>query len=265
MHDIASRAVIGFFLATIVALLARRENELTAGGAVAATVVGTVCLAAGWTWALLLLVMFLTSTALTRFGRSARARNPATPADGDEATGRNAIQVLANGGVFTFAAVAFAVSPSAVSMAIGAGAIAASAADTWATEIGTLAATPPRSIVSGVTVATGESGGVTWLGSAAAGGGALLIAAAAVVAGWPTPIFWAALTGGIAGATIDSLLGATLQSRRWCTRCGIMTERRIHRCGRSTDHSRGIAWLDNDVVNAISSLGGGITGMLCLI
>ncbi len=264
MHDIASRAVIGFFLAAVVALLARRVNELTTGGAVAATVVGTICLAAGWTWGLLLVVMFLTSTALTRIGRSAKARNQARLDDG-EATGRNAIQVLSNGGVFTLAAIASAASPSAVWMAIGAGAIAASAADTWATEIGTLAATPPRSIVSGVPVATGESGGVTWLGTSGAAGGALLIGTAAVLGGWSSPVFWAALTGGIAGATIDSLLGATLQSRRWCSRCGMMTERRIHRCGTSTDHSRGIAWLDNDAVNALSSLGGGITGMFCLI
>src|SRR6202044_93779 len=57
-----------------------------------------------------------------------------------------------------------------------AGAYAAATADTWGTEIGTLAAKPPRSILTGKPLATGLSGGVSAPGTAAEVAGSVLIA-----------------------------------------------------------------------------------------
>ena len=70
--------------------------------------------------------------------------------------------MLANGGVFAVAAL-FAASgrvPGWDWAVVAFGALAAAASDTWATEIGTLAARPPRSIVSLKVLPTGTSGGV---------------------------------------------------------------------------------------------------------
>jgi uncharacterized membrane protein len=54
--------------------------------------------------------------------------------------------------------------------------------------------------------------------------------------------------------------GASLQAQRWCASCAVATEQRIHRCGASTTVTRGIAWLDNDGVNAIATIGGALLG-----
>ena len=262
-EELAARAGIGLVLAAAISLVAMRARDLSPDGAAAAIVLGTVCAAAGWDWAFLLLVMFLAGTAVSRFrspSKNVRVANMM-----EKGGQRDAAQVLANGGLLAIAAAGSIVDPSPYWFGIGAGAIAASAADTFATEIGTLVTSLPRSIVSGQPVATGESGGVTLQGTCAALGGATVIAAAALIAQWPHEAIVGAVAGGFSGAMIDSVLGATVQMRRWCSRCGRETERRVHGCGANTLHSRGFAWLDNDGVNALSSLGGGIIGMLFLL
>src|SRR5205085_12683644 len=95
-----------------------------------------------------------------------------------------------------------------------------------------------------------------------AGAGAAFIAVIASALGWPGPVALAALAGGVAGSTIDSVLGATLQTRRWCDRCERETERVVHDCGAPTRRSRGLAWLSNDAVNILCSA---VAGLLALM
>lgn len=217
-------------------------------------------MAAGWSWTLLLIVYFLSSVALTRFRASLKAeRTEGVVAKGGP---RDAVQVLANGFVFAIAAALWLVTGWEGWRALGAAGLAASAADTWATEIGTLAGRAPRSILSWRSVPTGTSGGVSAAGLAAALAGSAFVALAATVLGWPREALAAALVGGLAGSTIDSLLGATVQQRRWCERCHSPTERVTHACGDRTRIVGGIRWMDNDVVNATSTLAGALLGLL---
>ncbi|MBA3646848.1 MAG: DUF92 domain-containing protein, partial [Gemmatimonadaceae bacterium] len=174
---------------------------------------------------------------------------------------RDAWQVAANGSVYAAAAAGAIWSSDARLFAIGIGALAASTADTWSTELGTLGGGTPRLIVSGRRVPAGTSGGITAAGSIGAFVGAIVAAAAAVAIHWPVP-FLAAAAGGIAGAFGDSLLGATLQSKRWCSECSASTERKIHSCGTLTAHAGGLNWLDNDGVNFASTIIGGLVALL---
>jgi uncharacterized membrane protein len=64
--------------------------------------------------------------------------------------------------------------------------------------------------------------------------------------------------GGLSGSLIDSLMGATVQQIFYCDTCQKDTERKVHKCGTVTRPLRGWAWLNNDLVNLISSLGGGL-------
>lgn len=173
---------------------------------------------------------------------------------------RDAWQVLANGGLFTAAAAATIVSPSPIWTAIGIGALAASTADTWSTEIGTLLGGEPRSIVSGERVPAGTSGGITLRGSAAAVGGAAFVAIVGALLEWRVPIH-VVLASGVAGALGDSLLGALIQERRWCDACRASTERSVHACGTRTTYAGGIAGLDNDVVNLLCSFVGALVAL----
>jgi uncharacterized membrane protein len=70
----------------------------------------------------------------------------------------------------------------------------------------------------------------------------------------------AIVAAGTVGLISDSVLGATIQSQRWCAQCGELTERIVHGCGARTAHRRGAAWLDNDGVNAIATLIGALVG-----
>jgi uncharacterized protein (TIGR00297 family) len=250
--------VLGFFLGLAFALAAWRAGALSLSGMVAATVAGTIAVAAGWSWAALLIAFFTSSTALGRV----RARARAARLEGRVAkTGaRDAAQVIANGGVFVIAALGWWISPQSMWQLVGAGGLAASAADTWATEIGTLARTPPRSILTGRAVEVGTSGGVTLAGSIGAIGGALFIAAAALLADWPVGAATAAMFGGIVGCGLDSALGASVQARRWCATCRMATEQPVHRCGTLTAVVGGQRWLNNDGVNAIASAVGALAG-----
>jgi uncharacterized membrane protein len=63
------------------------------------------------------------------------------------------------------------------------------------------------------------------------------------------PVF----VGGFGGALADSLLGATLQDRRWCATCARECETPVHDCGTATQRRRGFAWMTNDAVNLLAT------------
>jgi uncharacterized protein (TIGR00297 family) len=249
----------GVIGAGIFAFSARRARALSTSGAVAGTVVGAIALSAGWSWGILLVAHFISASALSKLGENRKAqRIGAVVEKGDR---RDAKQVLANGGLYVLAAIAFTLTATRAWYAVGIGALAASAADTWATEIGTLAGRNPRSIVSGQPVPAGTSGGVTPIGTIGSLAGALFIATGAAFARWPVS-FTAVVLGGLAGAMADSVLGATLQTRRWCDVCAKPTERPVHNCGHRTRRTGGLPGCDNDAVNAVCSGVGALVTLL---
>jgi uncharacterized protein (TIGR00297 family) len=167
------------------------------------------------------------------------------------------MQVLANGGLFSLAALLSTRGDAFAWQAVAAGAIAAATSDTWSTELGTVLGGTPRAILSGRQVAPGTSGGITMQGTMAALTGAFATALVTMILGWPIPLL-AVFAGGIAGSLFDSVLGATVQERRWCQNCDAQTERRTHSCGTSTVYRGGIQGCDNDVVNLMSTIAGAV-------
>jgi uncharacterized protein (TIGR00297 family) len=259
VSPVVVRAAAGLALAAAIALAARRAGVLSRSGAGAAALLGTITIAAGWSWGALLILFFVTSSILSRHRVNTKeARTAAIVAKGGE---RDAIQVVANGGLFGLAALASLLWPEAAWSSFGGAALATATSDTWATEIGTLARRSPRSIITGRPVPAGTSGGVSAPGTLAALAGAGFIALSARLMGWSTDVAWGALIGGVVGSTADSLLGATLQARRWCVACAAATERATHVCGMGTVPAGGVPWLDNDRVNLLSGLIGAVVGL----
>ena len=232
-----------------------RFGTLSAGGAVAAWIVGTPTFGSlGIPGAAVLLAFFIPSVALSRYRRD---RKRTLLRDVAKAGARDGAQVLANGGVAAVCALLALIVDHRFATAF-AGAFAAAAADTWGTELGSLVPRKPRSIVTGREVNTGLSGGITTAGTLAEVAGAAFVALVACAAGFHA--YLAIAAGGIAGAFADSILGGTIQALRWCPQCERETESEPHSCGANTRIVRGLPWVNNDLVNLLATLTGAAVG-----
>lgn len=219
---------------------------LTPAGTITAVLVGAaVWWGLGWTGLVPLFAFLLSGSLLTRLatGRSAS---------------RTTWQVLANGGVAAIAALLSQWPATA-------GALAAAAADTWATEIGACSRSLPRSITTGAQVPRGRSGGITSLGTTGGVLGALTLAG---ISWLVAPAFELGVRGavvatvaGIIGMLSDSLLGATAQATYHCPVCGAVSER-PGACHEPVRLVRGVRWLDNDAVNLAGTLVGATVACL---
>jgi uncharacterized membrane protein len=108
-------------------------------------------------------------------------------------------------------------------------------------------------------VPAGTSGGITWVGSWGGLAGAALVAGTGALAAGHLWLFWPGTLIGFVGMLFDSLLGGTVQARFWCSRCETTSEWSVHRCGNRTVSQAGWRWMNNDVVNLLSTaLAGGL-------
>jgi uncharacterized protein (TIGR00297 family) len=209
-----------------------------------------------------LFAFFITSVGFSYAGRKRKQQLVDIPKGGP----RNAWQVAANGGIATLCAVFAALmtrgaEPSHLAYALlwaFAGAYAAATADTWSTEIGSAYGGKPRSIAGFAPVAAGLSGGITLLGTLAMLAGAAWIALVLALTLHSAQAFGSVMLGGVVGALLDSLLGATLQSIAFCPTCERPAETVTHVCGSQTTPWRGLRWMTNDAVNALATLSGAL-------
>jgi uncharacterized protein (TIGR00297 family) len=245
----AASLAVGATASALVAAGARARGSLSTSGALAAAAVGTAVWAGGGLgWFAVLATFFVTSTLLGRVGA---ARKAAVKREFEKGDTRDAWQVLANGGAAALAALAMTWSPSPRWAYAFVAALAAANADTWATELGVLSRGEPWSLVRLRRVPRGTSGAVSPLGMAAALAGATAVGLTAAVSIAPALSTVAVAIGfGVGGALVDSLLGATVQTRYWCAGCAREAEGELHYCGTRCARAGGIRGFGNDAVNA---------------
>jgi uncharacterized protein (TIGR00297 family) len=263
------QVILGLVLSAVMGGLGYWRKALTVSGLVGAILVGTLIFGfGGWVWGLLLITFFVSSSWLSHYRQADKEEVVEKFAKGSR---RDLGQALANGGLGGMLAIVFARYPEPLLFAAFLGVMGTVNADTWATELGILSRVPPRLITTGEVVPPGTSGGVTWLGIWASVAGALLIGTMATALtqvasllggrGWSLravsyPLL--AVIGGAVGSLFDSLLGATVQGIYYCEHCARETESPDHYCGHTARPLRGWAWLNNDVVNLVSSSIGGL-------
>lgn len=203
----------------------------------------------------ILFAMFASASLLTRYKQS--YKEVLTGSVLKKNGPRDFVQALSNLGIAFFGFVCYLVLKEEVWLLALLASVAASNADSWASEIGVLSKKDPVMITTFKACKPGLSGGVTWLGTFAGICGSVFIALLSL---WlkpamginmePIRLFMLISLSGITGLLLDSILGASLQ----------LTYKNVK--GEETENpeagvsrGRGVRWVNNDLVNFFSSLG----------
>lgn len=253
----------GIGIALLVAIISYYFHFLSGSGAVATFLLGTIVFGTGkWEFSLPILLFFLLSSLLSKFGRKWKQKFADTFQKGGR---RDLGQVMANGGVAGIIMLLWNYFPDDVWYFAFVGSIAAVTADTWGTEIGVFSKIAPRDILTFKRVPPGTSGGVTLLGLA---GGLLGSCLIVLIGSFVTKrydnvvkamtLFAFIVGAGLLGSIVDSIIGATVQAQYRCPSCGKITEKREHCQGNSTSLVAGFRLIDNDMVNGICALSGAV-------
>lgn len=179
--------------------------------------------------------------------------------------GKKFIQILANGCIGTLFIILYGFFKEYNYLLISFIAIAGCLIDSISSDIGTLSTKPPYDLFKRKYVERGLSGGISLLGTWAA----LLFTAAVtsiiIVLTKYSWNFYSVIFIIIFSQTlIDSCLGSLIQVKKKCTKCQVITEKSVH-CNKKTEYYSGIPFVDNNVVNIISSVLTGILAWLCFI
>lgn len=250
--------IIGILGALSISLAAWRMKALTRSGAVAAFVVGGCVFSFGGIEAAVILIAFFISGSLLA------KLNP--QANQKEKNGRDHKQVLSNGIAPVIGVLLTALTPIVREQAtvFFLASLATATADTWATEIGIRYGKRVYNIFSFRPMQKGLSGGVSVIGLLASVLGAMFIGLLPLLPFWQgdkmcglvlVRIFPVVAIAGCIGALIDSLLGATIQAKY--EKDGLYIEESITGSSRVS----GISFVDNNVVNLISTIWGGLIGV----
>lgn len=251
--------LIAFALNLLVMVPVKFMRLLTLSGLISAVLVGAIIYTftglEGW---LILMFFFVSANVI---GKVAKRIYPLDLSDIHKKGGtRDWAQVVANGGIAAVSALLFGLTGTPYALVLFGAALAASTADTWASEAGILSSKDPVSIITFRRVRPGMSGGVSILGSLSSMLGSILVAllwyVSYAVPSDSTYILLASVVAvsGILGSLVDSILGATLQGHYWDPVKQMITEKERDKDGNKLELCRGIRWIDNDVVNLVSNV-----------
>jgi uncharacterized protein (TIGR00297 family) len=245
---VALAVVVAFALAAILL------KALDGRGFLASVGVGyAILIGGGYAWFGIVAVFFTLGVAFTWYQYGYKKKIGTAQEKGGA---RNWPNILANGGLAAAFAVLELYFGGDLLGVLFLGAISTSAADTVATELGLLYARSPKLITHPRrSVPAGTSGGVTPLGFAGATLASVVIGVIALFTSVISSGFLVlpiCVVGGLGGAAVDSILGATLQRKGHCVVCMKPTEALSH-CGERTKATGGVPFIENNVVNLLST------------
>lgn len=190
-------------------------KKLTVGGAIAGGIIGyCLFIGAGFTGILLLATFFVLGTAATTWKRDIKEKF-----SGEEknAGRRTAGQVIANGGTAAiFALLAWFFSDQQqLFQGMAAAALASATADTLSSELGMVYGQKFFNIISFKKDKRGENGVVSIEGTLFGIAGSIIIAIIYSLGfGWGKDLIMI-IIGGVVGNLIDSVIGATLEQKKY--------------------------------------------------
>ncbi|MBR5490103.1 MAG: DUF92 domain-containing protein [Oscillospiraceae bacterium] len=177
---------------------------------------------------------------------------------------RDGVQIICNVFMSALMAIIYGITDNHIFLCAGAAALAASLADSMASELGILSRGKTFDVLSGKATEPGMSGGVSFFGFAMSALGAAIIAAISLGQGMGVKFSVVILISGFVAAYVDSLLGAAAQAKYRCGVCGALTEKKVH-CGEKGAIEKGLSFIDNDMVNFLNNLTGAVIAMILYV
>ncbi|NXR82642.1 TMM19 protein, partial [Pycnonotus jocosus] len=257
----------------IIATQGFKKKSLDHSGALGGLVVGFILTVANYSFFSSLFVFFVTSSKLTKWKKDRKKQIDSEYKEGGQ---RNWVQVFCNGGVPTELALLYMIENGPGEIPIDfskeytaswmclslLGALACSAGDTWASEIGSvMSKSKPRLITTWEQVPVGTNGAVTLVGLISSLLGGMAVGIAYFITQlifvtdleisapqWPIIVFGAA--AGLLGSIVDSYLGATMQYSGFDQTIGMVVNHQTT----DSKHISGKPILDNNAVNLFSSV-----------
>jgi uncharacterized protein (TIGR00297 family) len=216
--NIIIQVLVAFVVCSIIGLPSYRIRVVSLSGLLSGYVMGVgVILFGGWGAFVVIFMFFVLSGATTKFHYDKKKKKGVAEAGGGARGYKN---VFGNGILALFMTICWYYGGWTVFLAGYLGAAASATADTAGGEIGRLSNSDPYLITNLKRVPTGTEGAVSVLGKSAEVAICLFLGAIAVASGMSSAEFpwWQVIAtttvGGFIGATMDSYLGATLETTK---------------------------------------------------
>jgi uncharacterized protein (TIGR00297 family) len=243
---------IGYILSAIVVFISIRLKLLNIEGALVTFLLALFIFGLGeWKWTIPILVFFAFSSLLSKvsdkLGKSPQMRERTKGSE------RDMLQVFANGGISLGAVILNFLFPNEVWYFIYLVSLSVSMTDTWSTEIGTWLGKKTYLITTLKQTEKGISGGVSVAGTIGGIIGSIVVISSGLIfVNLTVSLFILLVIFGTIGSLIDSLMGATIQSKYRCSDCESIVEIKMH-CSKSSKLISGMGLINNDAVNFISA------------
>lgn len=175
---------------------------------------------------------------------------------------RNFLQVLINGGLGTLFIILYGIFNKNKLLILSIITLSGCFIDSISSDIGVLSKKEPYDFIKRKRIEKGVSGGISYLGTISALISSFLIALITTKTINLSNYYIILITGLIFFQTIiDSIFGSLFQVKYICTKCNKITENKEH-CNKITNYFEGVSWINNNVVNIMSSI---ITAIISII
>jgi len=218
MIDVFLRVIVAFAVCSVIGLPSYKMRVVSLSGLLSGYVMGIgIIYFGGWGAFVIIFMFFLLSGITTKYHYDQKKKKGLAEQKGGA---RGYMNVFGNGLVSLIMAVLFFSTGNAIFIAGYLGSAAAATCDTAGGEIGRLSKTEPRLITNFKKVPAGTEGAVSALGKYAELAISMLMGLIAWGTGMATgnftgiTILAVTVFGGFFGATVDSLLGATLETNK---------------------------------------------------
>ena len=248
--------IVPILLTVPIVILIKKKRALNNGGIIVALILNALATIAFGNKGFIILISFFIGSIIADKVKKSKAKVPSET--------RNAIQVVSNGSVSGLAAFLYILYPRKIFVLLFISALAEALSDTVASGMGAISQKSYDPFKRKY-VERGMSGGMSIIGTISSFLASLLISTLSFLFIELTVIDAIIIAfSGFAGAIFDSWLGSCAQIKYICRKCNCVVEEKNH-CEEACDKKSGFAWIDNNIVNLLSTVFSGILSIIVFV